>query len=112
MILTRLLPWLGAYPDRQKAELLLNGFKVGFLVPEFTGSGCSWVDNAKSVVIRKEIVRSKLEAEISLGRIAGPFPSPPFPNFRLSPLAIVPKKEPNSFRLIHNLSYPDKSSLY
>lgn len=26
--------------------------------------------------------------------------------------SIVPKKEPNSFRLIHNLSFSDKSSLY
>ena len=38
-------------------------------------------------------------------RIAGPFSSPPFPNFQSSPLRVVPKKEPNAFRLIHDLSY-------
>lgn len=111
MILQRLVPWLGAYPDKQKADLIYNGFKVGFSIPVFEGKGCSWVNNSRSVLIRKDIVKSKLEAGISLGRIAGPFSDPPFVNFRLSPLSLVPKKEPNSFRLIHNLSYPDKFSL-
>lgn len=106
-----MLPWLGAYPDKSKAELLIEGFKVGFHVPEFTGSGCVQISNAKSVNIRKDIVRNKIQAEIDLGRIAGPFQTPPFSNFRLSPLSLVPKKEPNSFRLIHNLSFPLKNSL-
>ena len=46
------------------------------------------------------------------GRIAGPFSSPPLKNFRCSPLSIINKKEPNKFRLLHNLSYPyDGSSV-
>lgn len=40
------------------------------------------------------------------GRISGPFDSPPFENFRLSPLGIIPKKDPVCYRLIHHLSYP------
>lgn len=36
---------------------------------------------------------------------------PPFVNFRISPLSLVPKKEPNEFRLIHHLSFPFGSSL-
>ena len=39
----------------------------------------------------------------------GPFVSPPFKNFRCSPLGIVPKKVPSEFRLIHHLSYPKGS---
>lgn len=103
--LIRLLPWLVTYPDRAKAEMLLQGFKVGFHVPTYPGPGCFIVSNAKSVDLRKDIVKSKINAEIAEGRIAGPFSSPPFTDFRLSPLAIVPKKEPNSYRLIHNLSF-------
>ncbi|KAM4016896.1 uncharacterized protein ACNLHF_003047 [Anomaloglossus baeobatrachus] len=38
--------------------------------------------------------------------MAGPFQDPPFSNLRISPLGVVPKKEPNKFRLIHHLSYP------
>jgi hypothetical protein len=26
-----------------------------------------------------------------LGRIAGPFPEPPFPTFRASPMSVIPK---------------------
>lgn len=43
--------------------------------------------------------------------MAGPFVSPPFKNVHVSPLGLVPKKEPNSYRLIHHLSYPKGSSL-
>jgi hypothetical protein len=39
-------------------------------------------------------------------RVAGPFDAPPFDNFVVSPLGLVPKKESNKFRLIHDLSYP------
>lgn len=84
---------------------------MGFHVPTYPGPGCFIVSNAKSVDLRKDIVKSKINAEIAEGRIEGPFSSPPFTDFRLSPLAIVPKKEPNSYRLIHNLSFPAKVSL-
>lgn len=49
--------------------------------------------------------------EISANRIAGPFIFPPFINFWVSPLALVPKKEPNAYRLIHHLSFPVGHSL-
>lgn len=105
-----LLPWLEMYPDQEKTRLIYYGFKVGFDIPEYPGLGCAWVNNSKSVNVKKDIVRQKIFAEIAEGRIAGPFSSLPFSNIRISPLAIVPKKEPNSYRLIHNLSYLDKSS--
>lgn len=38
--------------------------------------------------------------------MASPFHSPPFFKFWVSLLGIIPKKEPNSFRLVHYLSYP------
>lgn len=43
--------------------------------------------------------------------MAGPFLSLHFSNFRVSPLGIVPKKELNSFRPIHHLSFPKGNSL-
>ena len=45
------------------------------------------------------------------GELSGPFSTPPFPNFRCSPLGIVPKKVPSEFRMIHHLSYPKGSSV-
>ncbi|XP_056384123.1 polycystic kidney disease protein 1-like 3 [Hyla sarda] len=43
--------------------------------------------------------------------MAGPFESPPLPGLQVSPLSLVPKKEPNKFRLIHHLSHPSGESV-
>ena len=67
--------------------------------------------NLKSALAQPHVVSAKLEKERAAGRIAGPFSSPPFPDFRCSPLGIVPKKNPSEFRLIHHLSYPKGSSV-
>lgn len=41
----------------------------------------------------------------------GPFLSPPHDDFVSSPLGVIPKKEPNSFRVIHDLSFPKGRSI-
>ena len=60
---------------------------------------------------KTDIVERKLSKELHMGRIAGPFVSPPFHNYQSSPLGVVPKKEPNEFRIIHDLSYPVGSAV-
>ena len=40
-----------------------------------------------------------------------PFTTPPFSQFRISPLGVVPTKTPGSYRLIHHLSYPRGASV-
>ncbi|KAJ1178185.1 hypothetical protein NDU88_003432 [Pleurodeles waltl] len=45
------------------------------------------------------------------GPVAGPFTQPLLPNFIVSPLGIVPKKEQGKDRMIHHLSYPKGSSV-
>lgn len=105
-----MLPWLRMFPDKLTAQLLIEGFSDGFWLPKFSGIGCTLVNNLKSVDQFSDVVYSKIFKEISDGRIAGPFSSPPFENFRISPLGIVPKKEKNSFRLIHHLSFPTGQS--
>lgn len=51
------------------------------------------------------VVKEKLGKEIQLGRMLGPFLSPPIPNLRISPLGMVPQNEAGRFRLIHHLLY-------
>lgn len=92
-----MLPWLTIYPDRQMVVLLIEGFLHGFQLPKFTGFGCQL-----SLAQHSSIVASKLLKEVSEGRMAGPFDCPPFVNMRISPLGIVPKKEPQTCRLIHH----------
>ena len=69
-------------------------------------------NNSQSALTQPEIVTSKLQNELSKGRIAGPFNNPPLPNFKSSPLALREKQEQGKYRLLRNLSYPyDLSSV-
>lgn len=79
-------PWLDLYPNREKALLLIEGFLCGFPLPFFSGTGCTVVENLKSVQRFPEVVREKVFKEIAEGRMAGPFSLPPFHNFRISPI--------------------------
>ena len=54
---------------------------------------------------------SKIKKETEALRLAGPFESPPFTEFCVSPLGVVPKKVPGEFRMIHHLSFPSGSSV-
>ena len=57
------------------------------------------------------ILKQKIQQEVTSGRIAGPFKSPPFQNLRISPLGLVPKKAPGEFRIIQHLSSPEGNSI-
>ncbi|KAM9329440.1 uncharacterized protein PAF06_002568 [Gastrophryne carolinensis] len=67
--------------------------------------------NLKSVREQPEVIRGKLEKEVALGRMAGPFSVPPMERLVVSPLGVVPKKERGKFRLIHHLSFPKGTSV-
>ena len=69
------------------------------------------VPNLLSAIKNPGAVNAKLAKELEADRLAGPFSSPPFPFFRLSPLGLVPKKTEDEFRLIHHLSFPRGSPL-
>ena len=67
--------------------------------------------NLKSCRDFPNIVLQKITSELNAGRVKGPFSHPPFTNFRVSPIGLVPKKNPGEFRLIHHLSHPQKHSV-
>jgi hypothetical protein len=98
------------YPQ-SSIDFLYLGFTKGFS----TGCGISpsqpYVTNLKSVFQNISVARAKVSAELEAGRIAGPFPHPPFPNYVCSPLGVVPKSTPGKFRLIHHLSFPEGNSV-
>lgn len=52
-----------------------------------------------------------LTKELLAQRVAGPFTHPPFQNFSLSPIGVVPKKTPGEFRCILHLLYPYGASV-
>ena len=97
--------------DQNKKHFLVDGFRCGFRV-NFVGDRLPYESpNLKSVLDQPEIARIKLRKECDAGRIVGPFRTPPFANFRTSPLGVIPKKDPSEFRLIHHLSYPKGNSV-
>ena len=67
--------------------------------------------NLKSALSHPDKTATKIRKECDAGRLAGPFTTPPFRNFRTSPVGLVPKKDPNEYRLIHHLSFPEGSSV-
>ena len=70
------------------------------------------VRNLQSAFQLPQVIDTKIHKELVLGRILGPYPIvPPLPNYRISPLGVVPKKVPGEFRVIHHLSYPQGASI-
>lgn len=96
---------------QSEVDFLKHGFKQGFSL-QYTGTReCRHAQNLLSAKQQPEILLQKISKEIALGRIAGPFSYPPFDNLRISPLGLVPKKDPGEFRVIHHLSYPAGQSI-
>lgn len=97
--------------DSNEAEFILNGFVNGFPLNYVGPRIPSESKNLKSALMRPEITQQKIDKEVAEGRVAGPFPFPPFPNLRISYLGLVEKKNGSDFRLIHHLSYPKNESV-
>ena len=74
---------------------LVLGFREGFDIGFRGEVNCDpSVKNLKSTNELKSAVSEALAKEVLDGRIAGPFPRPPFPAFQLNPIGIVPKRDP------------------
>lgn len=108
--ISKLKNYLQGYPDQHGAAQILQGFSEGFKLCYSGPRHATNCPNLKSLVGLEEQASHLINKEIFLGRVAGPFPRPPLPNLRLSPVGLVPKKD-GSFRLIHHLSYPSGSSV-
>lgn len=81
---------------------LKEGARIGYSGPRIP----RFSKNLPTAAQNPEIVSANLLKEVQLGRTAGPFTSPPFENFQISPIGIIPKKHSNKFRTIFHLSFP------
>ena len=107
VVLSALKRMLGNHED---ANYFLSGFESGFCLG-FNGIMTNIRShNSASAKENPDQVFEKVNNEIKLGRIAGPFPSPPFDPFICTPLALREKSTKGKFRLQHNLSYPYNNS--
>jgi hypothetical protein len=63
--------------------------------------------NKASAYEHPEIVDAYLQNEVSLGRVTGPFETPPLPDLHISSFGVIPKSgQPGKWRLILDLSSP------
>ena len=105
-----LLAYLSGYTS-SVVTALRRGFTQGFSLQYRGHRFFRDANNLKSAEDRPDVLTQKIAKEVAAGRIAGPFAVPPFPNVQVSPLGLVPKKEPDSFRVIHHLSFPNGNSI-
>ena len=102
---------LKQYPDRYIVDDILQsfskGFSIGYSGPEFSFTA----GNLSSANMYPKELFDNILTELQERRVAGPFVRPPLPNFRTSPVGVIPKKESNKFRTITDLSSPQGSSV-
>ena len=95
------------HPDRIFVDNLITGLREGF----FTGimdppTHTLECPNNLSARIQPETVKTLIENEVKKGYLVGPFNTPPFSNYRVSPLGVAEGMYSGKKRLIVDLSAP------
>ena len=100
------------HPHRQLVQFTLcgiqEGFRIGFTKPTSLKSAKR---NLKGAREHPDVVSDYLETELSLGRIAGPFPPAAVPQVHLNRFGVIPKGQTGRWRLIVDLSHPKGQSV-
>ena len=99
------------YPDTEDAMILKDGFENGFSLNYRGPRVPKEANNLKSINEHLELVKEKIAKKVASGLVAGPFKTRPISTLRVSPLGIIPKKQPGEYRIIHHLSYPENNSV-
>ena len=97
---------LANHPEREivnkRCSELREGARIGY-----SGPRCPrFSPNLPTAYFNPEVVTGNLTDEVSKGRTMGPFLTPPFENFQVSPIGLVPKKHSDKFQTIFHLSFP------
>ena len=88
---------------------LRHGFQLGFSPSQKLKSTKK---NTPSAAQHPSVVEQYLANKVSLGRVAGPFSVPRYPNLHVSSFGVIPKRgQPGKWRLIVDLSSPGGASV-
>ena len=97
---------LSKHPKREFVTKLCTELREGARIG-YSGPRCfRFSNNLPTAALNPEVVTRNLLEEVGKGRTVGPFSSPPFENFQVSPIGLVPKKHSDKFRTIFHLSFP------
>ena len=83
--------YLEGHPDPGFVSSLCVGLREGFRIGYLGSRTHTFYPNLRSANQHPDILEQNLLTEVLHGHTAGPFLSPPFKNFRISPLGLVPK---------------------
>ena len=84
---------LASHPDQQQVSYVIQGLQHGFRLGFHSAHKLKPAKrNKPSARHHAHIVDAYLANEVSLGRVAGPFASPPFPSLHISSFGVIPKK--------------------
>ena len=83
-------------------DALRSGVDIGF---KGTRSAVQ-TPNMKSAFENPQVIRATIQKELESGWSLGPFATPPFPDFVVNSIGVVPKKS-GGFRMITDLSRPE-----
>ena len=100
------------HPDKPWVDALLQGIQSGFRVGlRPSTSFRSSARNLPSVQGHEGVIRDFLSHQVQQGFMLGPFSPDQCPGVITSPIGVVPKSAPGSFRVIVALSSPSGSSV-
>ena len=100
--------FIAAHPDQEYASYvqtgLLSGFRIGF--DRLSVPLQSSTRNHPSACENEGQVRGYIAAEREAGSLVGPLCQSDLTGIHTSPIGLVPKSEPNQWRMIVDLSFP------
>ena len=99
------------HPNPHFVNYLTTGFQFGFSTGHSGLQAAHRAPNLQSALAHPQVITDYLQQEGVAGHTAGPFSTPPLPNFIVSPLGAVPKKRSGKWRLIMHLSHPPGHSI-
>ena len=87
--------YLQSYINKSDAKVLGEGFQHGFSIKYQGPRLAREHKNLKSAFAHRDHLWEKIDKEVSLGRLAGPFnySPPPHPDLIVSPVGLVPKSD-------------------
>ena len=97
---------LADHSNRAFVSNLLQTFRLGANIAFFGRRSPRFSRNLSTALAQPDFVKANLDKEVFLGRVAGIFSTPPFPNFQVLPIGLVSKKYSDKLRNIFHLSFP------
>ena len=102
------------HPDKSAVTYVISGIQDGFRIGfdpslvSLKSASSNMHSSSEHPSVIDSYLYSYLQNEVSFGRVAGPFPAPPFQSLHISRFGVIPKNnQPGKWRLILDLSPPE-----